>query len=202
MCNRMCKPRVISLSETRLKKNRQSLSNINLENYIYEFTPTESSKGETMLYVDKQLTCRLRKDLIMYNSKEIESIFIELFNNINSNTVVGCICKHPKVPVTEFKEDCLVPLLEKLVKEKKETILMRDFNINVLNCNSDRDTASFIDTIYSNSFYPTVNIPTQITSTSKTLIDNILYKNITKSISAGNIATSISDHLTPFIFIK
>ena len=111
MCNRMCKPRVISLSETRLKKNRQSLSNINLENYIYEFTPTESSKGETMLYVDKQLTYRLRKDLIMYNSKETESTFIELFNNINSNTVIGCICKHPKVPVTEFTEDYLVSLL-------------------------------------------------------------------------------------------
>ena len=70
---------------------------------------------------------------------------------------------------------------------------MGDFNINILSC--------FIDTIYSNSFYPTVNIPTRIKSTSKTLIDNILYNNVTRSISAGNIATSISYHLTQFIFI-
>ena len=70
---------------------------------------------------------------------------------------------------------------------------MWDFNINILSC--------FIDTIYSNSFYPTVNIPTRIKSISKTLIDNILYNNITRSISAGNIATSISYHLTQFIFI-
>ena len=93
-------------------------------------------------------------------------------------------------------EDYLVPLLPKLAKEKKETILMGDFNINILNCNSDRDTSSFIDTIYSNSFYLTINIPTLITSTSKTLIDNILYNNITKSISAGNIVTGILGHLT------
>ena len=88
-----------------------------------------------------------------------------------------------------------------LAKEKKETILMGDFNINILNCNSDRDTSSSIDTIYSNSFYPTISIPARITSTSKILIDNILYNNITKSISAGNKATSISDHLTQYIFI-
>ena len=78
---------------------------------------------------------------------------------------------------------------------------MGDLNTNILNCNSDRDTSSFIDTKYSNSFYLTINIPTWITSTSKTLIDNILYNNITKSISAGNIVTSISDHFTQYIFI-
>ena len=83
MNNCKIKPKVIGLSETRLRKNRQPLSNINLENYVYESTPTESSKGGTMLYVDKQLTCRLRKDLMMYKSKEIESTFIELFNNNN-----------------------------------------------------------------------------------------------------------------------
>ena len=74
-----------------------------------------------MLYVDKQLTYRLRKDLMMYTYKEIESIFIELFNNKNSNTIIGCVSKHPKVPLLEFMEDYLVPLLEKLAKEKKET---------------------------------------------------------------------------------
>ena len=132
------KPKLIGLSETRLRKNRQPLSNINLENYVYESTPTESSKDGTMLYVDKQLTYKLRKYLMMYKSKKIESTFIEFFNNNNLITVIGCIYKHPKVPVTKFMEDYLVPLLEKLAKEKKETILMGDFNINILNCNSDR----------------------------------------------------------------
>ena len=129
-------PKVIGLLEARPRKNRQSLSNANLENYIYESTPTESCKGGTMLYVDKQLTYMLRKDPIMYKSKEIEQTFIELFNNNNSNTVVDCIYKHPKVPVTaEFTEDYLFHLLEKLAKEKKESILMGDFKIiYILNC--------------------------------------------------------------------
>ena len=79
---------------------------------------------------------------------------------------------------------------------------MGDFNINILNCDSDKDTSNFIDTMYASSLYPTINIPTRITVTSKTLIDNIFYKDFTKKISAGNILTSISDHLTQYLLIS
>ena len=72
-----------------------------------------------MLYADK-LTDRLKKDLRMYKSKEIESTFTELSHNNKSNKVTGCIYKHPKVPVTDFTEDYLVPPLEKLAKPKKK----------------------------------------------------------------------------------
>ena len=50
---------------------------------------------------------------------------------------------------------------------------MGDFNINLLNYDSDKDTTNFVDTMYALSFYSTINTPTQITATSKTLIDNI-----------------------------
>ena len=78
---------------------------------------------------------------------------------------------------------------------------MGDFNINILNCDSDKNTADFVDTIYASSLYPTINTPTQITATSKTLIDNIFYNDFTRKITAGNIATSVSDHLTQFLLI-
>ena len=50
---------------------------------------------------------------------------------------------------------------------------MGDYNINILNCNSDNETSDFIDSMYAASFYPLINIPARITATSKTLIDNI-----------------------------
>ena len=43
---------------------------------------------------------------------------------------------------------------------------------------------------------------TWITPTSKTLIDNIFYNDFTKKNSAGNILTSISDHLTQCLLIS
>ena len=177
------------------------LSNVNIDNYIYEYTHTESSKGGTLLYIDKSLKYKLRKDLNLNKPKEIESTFIEIIETKKKNTVIGCIYKHPKVPVKEFLNDYLQPLLIKLSFEKKEVILMGDFNINFLNCNTDKDTSDYIDTLYSHSFYPTINSPTRITPTSKTLIDNIFYNNASNNIISGNIATSISNHLTQFLLV-
>ena len=75
---------------------------------------------------------------------------------------------------------------------------MGGFNINILNCDSDKDAADFVNAIYTSSLYPTINTPTQITATSKNLINNIFYNDFTKKIAAGNIVTSISDHLNKF----
>ena len=79
---------------------------------------------------------------------------------------------------------------------------MGGFNINILNCDSDKDAADFVNAIYTSSLYPTINTPTQITATSKNLINNIFYNDFTKKIAAGNIVTSISDHLNKFLIIQ
>ena len=119
-----------------MRTGRHPLSNINIDNCIYEYTPTESSKGGTLLYIDKSLKYKLRKDLNLNKPKEIDSTFIEIIEAKKKNAVIGCIYKHPKVPVKEFLNDYLQPLLIKLSFEKKEVILMGDFNIN-LNCNTN-----------------------------------------------------------------
>ena len=75
---------------------------------------------------------------------------------------------------------------------------MGDYNINILNCNSDNETSDFIDSMYAASFYPLINIPARITATSKTLIDNI-FQNALKRTFQRNVATSISDDLTQFL---
>ena len=53
--------------------------------------------------------------------------------------------------------------------------------------------------MYAPTFYHTINTLTRITATSKTLIQNIFYNIFTNNILAGNVATSISDHLTQFL---
>ena len=46
---------IIKMSEYPLRANQQSLSNISLQNYTYEFTSTESSKGEHLTYMDQNV---------------------------------------------------------------------------------------------------------------------------------------------------
>ena len=93
------------------------------------------------------------------------------------------------------------PFLLNFPLKKKEVILIGHLNINLLNCNTDKDTSDYIDTLYSHSFYPTINFPSRIMLTSKTLIDNIFYNNAPNNIISGNIATSISNHLSHFLLV-
>ena len=55
------KPKIIGISESRLQKGKQHITNISLPNYVYENTPAESSKGGTLLYLDKNLKMQIKK---------------------------------------------------------------------------------------------------------------------------------------------
>ena len=133
------KPKVIGTIECRLRANRTVLSNIDLQDYTYEWTPTTASKGGTLIYIDNKLRYKTRNDLKLYKEREKESTFLEIIElNNKKNKIIGCIYKHQNVPVTEFRNYYMGPLLEKLSREKKEIILMGDFNINILNCDSDK----------------------------------------------------------------
>ena len=107
-----------------------------------------------------------------------------------------------RMNVAEFTNDYMDPLLEKLSREKKEITLMGGFDIHILNCDYDWDQADFVDTSYATSLYPTINIPTWITGTSKTLIDNISHNDFSENIALGSMTTSISDHLTQILVIR
>ena len=109
--------RIIGIFECYLKANQQSLSNISPQNYTYEFTSTESSKGGTLTYIDKNIKCKLREDLKLYESKEIESTFLEIIKNNQKNVIFGCIYKHSGVAIQEFTNDFVSPVLEKLLTQ-------------------------------------------------------------------------------------
>ena len=100
------------------------------------------------------------------------------------NKIIGCIYKLLNVPVTEFTNDYMCLLLEKLSLEKK-VILMGDFNINILNCDLGKDTSDFVDTIYKSLLYPTINTPIPITVTRKTLRENIFQNDFNKILWLG-----------------
>ena len=115
------KPKVIGISECRIKTGGPPLSSIKMKNYSYEYTPPESSTVGTLLYIDKNLRYRSRSELTLYKSKEIESSFIEIIEPKKKNIIIGCIYKHSNVSVREFKNDFLKLLLEKLSFQKKES---------------------------------------------------------------------------------
>ena len=100
-------------------KNTSVTQNIELSNYSFEHTPTESSAGGTLLYIANHLSYKTRSDLNIYKKFELESTFVEIINPKKSNIIVGTIFIHPKMDVTGFN-NILNKLLNKLIKNKKQ----------------------------------------------------------------------------------
>ena len=104
--------------------------------------------------------------------------------------------------VNVFNDQFLDPLLQKISNENKNVFLAGDFNINLLNFETDNPSSSFLNNLTSNLFIPHITLPTRITSRSRTLIDNIFSNTIDfQSSISGNITSSISDHFPQFLLV-
>ena len=123
---------IIAISETRITKNINNiLSNINLNNYAFELTTTESSAGGTLIYVANHLAYNPRTDLQIYKKRDLESTFIEIINPKKSNIIIGCIYRHSNMDLTDYNKDYLNPLLAKLSKGKEIVFLLGDYSVGL-----------------------------------------------------------------------
>ena len=105
----------ISISDSRINENKQSVVDINIPYHIFELCPTESSASGTLLYVRNPLLYKRRKDLNIYKSYEPEINFCWDFNDSKkTEIVIGCICKNPGTNHCEFNKFYLNELLNKL----------------------------------------------------------------------------------------
>ena len=84
-------------------------------------------------------------------------------------------------------------------RKKKNTYLLGDFNINLLNNNEHRPTNDFLDSLLSSSLLSYTLQPTQLTGHSKALIDNIFFNLTPCEVISGNVTATTSDHLPQFL---
>ena len=97
-----------------------------------------------------------------------------------------------------FNCSYLNKLLENISKEQKSVFLLGDFNVNLLNYNEHNQKNRFLDFLTFNSFTTLILQSTRIICHSNTLIDNIFSNFIYPGILSGNLAATISDHLSQF----
>ena len=190
----------IMITETKLQKDINNKINIDIPNYHYFHTPTEASKGGSLIYISNKLISKPRKDLEIYQSRDVESTFSEIVIPNGKNIIVGCVYKHHTIDPKDF-ENLLIPTLQKANKEKKPVLLAGDFNIDLLKLNKDPFTNEYFDQLTNINFMPLITLPTRVTTSSKTLIDNILFNQFSYGIKSGNLNVSISDHSPQFAII-
>ena len=193
---------IIDTAKTRLKIHALRTTNINLQGYSVEHTPTESTCGGSFLYINNNINYLCRNDLQIYKKKELESTFTEFIKPSGKNVIVGCIYRHPCMNPCKFNDVYLHELLQNLGNDNKQIGLMGDFNIDMLKHDKNKDSATFLDRMYSKFLLPYITAPYRITPHSSTLIDNIFSNSIVNEIFSGNITSTISDQYVQFFLTK
>ena len=195
---------ILGISETRLKSPIEN-SSLSISGFKPFDTPAVSSVGGTALFISKSLKSKPRKDLtklIYSDSGHLESTFAEIVLKNRKNFIVGCIYKHPDMKIDLFNDQFLTPLLKKSCQENKNLILLGDFNIDLLTCDSEISHSKFLDILGAYQILPTITLPTRITDTSNTVIDNIFTSPMNCSSASGNLTVAISDHLPQFLILN
>jgi len=168
----------IGLSETWLTESDASLYNIDGYQKVDNCRPDKNGGGVSLL-IRNGIMFKERNDLntIMDHA---EIVFVEIDKSVFStdkNILIGVTYRPPNTGIDLFNETLSV-ILDKITKEKKICYLIGDYNINILNAETHLPTADFVELMFANHFSPYINMPTRVTETSATLIDNIFSNSI------------------------
>ena len=79
--------------------------------------------------------------------------------------------------------------------------IMGDFNVDLIKMGTHGPTSDFLETFTAGGFYPLVSLPTRLTDTTATLIDNIMTNNLEAKMETGLVTVRVSDHLPIFAFV-
>ena len=82
-----------------------------------------------------------------------------------------------------------------------DAYVMGDFNVDLLKLGTHGPTSDYFGEFTSGGFYPLISLPTRLTDSTATLIDNIWTNNVVANIGSGLVTVRVSDHLPVFAFV-
>ena len=188
---------VIGLSETWLNESNASLINIPNFQFIYS-NRADKIGGGVGLLIRENLNFFTRDDLLIDNDG-CDFLAIEIIVSGGRNIVVCVLYRPPNTNAINFITD-LSNTIKSLYSLNKLVYIMGDFNIDLLKKDTHNISENFINMLYSLNFFPLINLPTRVTETSSTLIDNIFTNHLIEHSSAV-ISSDLSDHYPIFTII-
>ena len=194
---------VICIQETWISKEKDT-SLFCLPNYYFEHTPARTSlHGGAALYINKKYSYTITDNFS--TSETFDGILAEISgHNLLKPVTIMNIYKPPgsytNVNIEAFITE-ISPTLNKLSKTKSESIVLGDFNIDLLKISERVVYQQYLDTFFSSGFVPRITLPTRLSRRSGSLIDQIFHRNISteSKFDAGIIVSQISDHFPYFM---
>ena len=195
----------ICLQETWLS-DQSELSMLQLDGYtLISKGKSASNHGGVAMYL---------KDTFSYKTLPIASqsniwdgLFIEVHINDSpystKSLIIGNIYRPPRDNLENYGifMNEMEQILHNFQRNNKEVIITGDFNIDLLKIREKNVFNEYFEVLITNGFIPKITLPSRITTSSSTLIDNILMKlsrNFSETTS-GILLYNISDHFPCFI---
>ena len=153
------------------------------------------------MYTHDSLNFKSRRKLDT-NTKNVESLSIELISKNSKNTVLPTIYRPPD---SDFKAFKTFPKDLYCISAKFNKLLYAtgDFNLNVLDCNKNEKVKKFQNLTFEYGFVPVINKPTRVTKNIATAIDPIITNSLLhRTITARILKIDISDHFPIFLIAK
>ena len=190
----------ICFSETWLNDSNVDNSNYELPNYVSLHQIRNHCKGGGVsVYIHTNFEFKIRNDLSI-NSKDIESIGVELLYEKRRNTLFNVVYRPPNGKIEPF-ENFLKILFNKNKNSNKNDHIAGDFNLNLLDHDKNKKVRDFVNVIYQNGMIPTINKPTRVIKKTATAIDHIITNSfVENTLKTAIIKSDVSDHFQICIF--
>jgi hypothetical protein len=184
------KPSIICLTETWFHVDLPPCS---LPNYDIINVPRHARGGGVCMYINNSIKYSNLNITILHDSFECACILIS--SKPRASVVIVVYKVSPLLPVflSEFSE--FLSHVDKIVPNAF-LFIAGDFNINLFSSNS----SEFSNLLLTVNAYPTIYLPTRITPTACTLIDNI-FTNYSSTWLSGVLNCNLSDHEMVFLSI-
>ena len=117
--------------------------------------------GGVSIYINKSLDFTVKPDLSI-NNNDIESLTIEILSDKNKNTLINALYRPPNGQIESF-EKFLNNIFSKIKKSNKLFHIAGDFNLNLLDNDTNTKVQRLLNIIYRNDMIPTINKPTRVT---------------------------------------
>ena len=186
---------IICLTETFIKDIDTACSHFDGYNLVHS-TRIGRRAGGTAIFIKNTFDFEIIPEATV-NLPFIESVFIKIKHNNTNPITISAIYRPPNSNFQDFL-GFMENTLSNFVNRNNETILLGDFNIDLLKINDDHLSSAFYNSMNTYSLIPTITNPTRETDNTCTLIDNILTTNLNNFIS-GIFKIDLSDHYPIFI---
>ena len=135
---------------------------MDLPNYISKHQVRSDRRGGGVsVYIHSSLKFKERADLYII-SKNIETLTLEILSDKTHNILVNVLYRHSVGQYEQF-ENFLTTFFSRTKNSNKDIHIAGDFNLNLLDHDTNKKVEDFLNLIYQNNLIPTTNKLTRVT---------------------------------------